>query len=140
MILCVAIVGQQNNPLYLQSFAGGDDVLKFHYIVHCSLDVFDEKASILRRTGTNLNDNFLGLLYPAEDYKVYGYMTNTRVKFVLVTSDLELKDLDIKTFFQRFHAAYIDVTSNPFHVPGKRIASPMFRDRVKTIVSSFGQL
>lgn len=34
----------QNNPLYLQSFMEGDDALKFHYIVHCSLDVIEEKG------------------------------------------------------------------------------------------------
>jgi hypothetical protein len=34
----------QNNPLYLQSFIDGDDALKFHYIVHSSLDIIEEKG------------------------------------------------------------------------------------------------
>jgi hypothetical protein len=37
-------VGLQNNPLYLQSFIDDDNTLKFHYIVHCSLDVIEEKG------------------------------------------------------------------------------------------------
>ncbi|KAJ7563682.1 hypothetical protein O6H91_03G120700 [Diphasiastrum complanatum] len=138
MIVCVAIVGQQNNPLYLQSFTGADEALKFHYIVHCSLDVFDEKVSNPKKAGANLNDTFLGLLYPTEDYKVFGYLTNTKIKFILVTSDQDLREIDLRNFFSQFHGAYVDAASNPFHVPGKRIISPAFADRVSTIVKSFG--
>ncbi|EYU37966.1 hypothetical protein MIMGU_mgv1a0158592mg, partial [Erythranthe guttata] len=43
MIVCVAVVGHQNNPLYIQSFTEADDALKLHHIVHCSLDVVDER-------------------------------------------------------------------------------------------------
>ena len=41
-------------------------------------------------------------------------------------------------FFKRFHAAYVDAVSNPFHVPGKKITSKTFAERVSTIVKSFG--
>eukprot|EP00850_Spirogloea_muscicola_P024673 SM001260S26277 [mRNA] locus=s1260:1103:2028:- [translate_table: standard] len=83
------------------------------------------------------SDTFLGLLYPTEDYRVYGYVSNTRIKFVLVADDEELRDADVRDFFRRFHSAYVDAASNPFHVPGKRITSPAFAERVGTIVRSF---
>ena len=35
----------QNNPLYIQSFTEADDALKLHHIVHCSLDVVDERGA-----------------------------------------------------------------------------------------------
>uniref|UniRef100_A0A1J3GA68 Trafficking protein particle complex subunit 2-like protein n=1 Tax=Noccaea caerulescens TaxID=107243 RepID=A0A1J3GA68_NOCCA len=40
---------EQNNPhpLYIQSFTEADDALKLHLIVHCSLDVIDERGSYL---------------------------------------------------------------------------------------------
>lgn len=38
------VVILQNNPLYIQSFTEADDVLKLHHIVHCSLDVIDERG------------------------------------------------------------------------------------------------
>ncbi|KAG6555358.1 hypothetical protein Mapa_002584 [Marchantia paleacea] len=138
MIVCVAVVGQQNNPLYLQSFTNGDDALKFHYIVHCSLDVIDEKVSNPKKLGVSLNETFLGLLYPTEDYKVFGYLSNTKIKFILVTTDQDLRDADVRNFFRRFHTAYVDAASNPFHVPGKRITSPAFAERVSSIVKAFG--
>lgn len=38
--------GGKNNPLYIQSFTEADDALKLHHIVHCSLDVVDERGSV----------------------------------------------------------------------------------------------
>ncbi|ONM23209.1 SNARE-like superfamily protein [Zea mays] len=146
MIFCVVVVRHQNNPLYLHSFTEADDALKLHHIVHCSLDVIDERVNNSKRT---LNETFLGLLYPTENYRVYGYLTNTKVKFIMVTTDLNAKDADARNstgscsspfpqFFRKFHAAYVDAVSNPFHVPGKKVASRSFGARVSTIVKSFG--
>ncbi|CAI5487580.1 unnamed protein product [Closterium sp. Naga37s-1] len=114
MIVCVGIVGQANNPLYLQSFLEADDPLKFHFIVHCSLDVIDERVSTPRRGGAN--EPYLGLLYPTEDYRVYGYVSNTQIKFIIVVDGLDLRESDIRNFFKRLHSAYVDATSNPFHL------------------------
>ncbi|RLM84311.1 trafficking protein particle complex subunit 2-like protein [Panicum miliaceum] len=128
----------KNNPLYLQSFTEADDALKLHHIVHCSLDVIDERVNNPKRSAPTLNETFLGLLYPTENYKVYGYLTNTKVKFIMVTTDLDVKDADARNFFRKFHAAYVDAVSNPFQCPGKKIASRSFGARVSTIVKSFG--
>ncbi|XP_011046663.1 PREDICTED: trafficking protein particle complex subunit 2-like protein isoform X2 [Populus euphratica] len=98
MIVCVAIFGRQNNPLYIQSFTEADDVLELHHIVHCSLDVVDERVNNLKKSGPMLNETFLGLLYPTEIYKVCGYLTNTKVKFILVTLDLDVRDADVRNF------------------------------------------
>ncbi|XP_073106294.1 uncharacterized protein [Elaeis guineensis] len=97
MIVCVAVVGHQNNPLYLQSFTEADDALKLHHIVHCSLDVIEERVNNPKKSGSTLNETFLGLLYPTENYKVYGYLTNTKVKFIMVMTDLDVKDADIRS-------------------------------------------
>ncbi|GAB2267835.1 hypothetical protein Dimus_002812 [Dionaea muscipula] len=96
MIVCIAVVGHQNNPLYIQSFTEADDALKLHHIVHCSLDVVDERVNNPKKSGPLLNETFLGLLYPTENYKVYGYLTNTKVKFILVTTDLDVRDADVR--------------------------------------------
>ncbi|KAK1324994.1 hypothetical protein QJS10_CPA01g00365 [Acorus calamus] len=138
MIVCVAVVGHQNNPLYLQSFTDSDDALKLHHIVHCSLDVIDDAVNNPKKTGPTLSETFLGLLYPSENYRVYGCLTNTKVKFIMVTTDLDVRDVDVRSFFRRFHAAYVDAVSNPFHVPGKKITSTTFAERVSDIVKSFG--
>jgi hypothetical protein len=68
MIVCAAVIGQQvrlassscgfveggtsphdsrlqNQPLYLRTFVPTEDEVKFHYIVHCSLDAVEEKGT-----------------------------------------------------------------------------------------------
>ncbi|KAL6561031.1 hypothetical protein OROGR_003821 [Orobanche gracilis] len=55
MIVCLAVVGHQNNPLYIQSFTEADDVLKLHHIVHCSLDVVEERG----HGGSAINRNYI---------------------------------------------------------------------------------
>ena len=42
--------------------------------------------------GARQLDTFLGVLYLVQDYKVYGYVTNTGVRFVLVIDDQDNKD------------------------------------------------
>lgn len=44
-------------------------------------------------------DTYFGLLYTMGDYAVYGYQTNTRIRFVLclALSEAPTRDLDVKT-------------------------------------------
>ncbi len=73
----------------MRTFANLDDQLKFHYVVHTSLDMVEEKGLSLFKfremfiktlTAVNVKkasnaatilDSYLGMLYPTEDYKVY---------------------------------------------------------------------
>jgi hypothetical protein len=70
-IVCIAVVGQQNNPLFIKTYpqADQDKELRLHLIVHCSLDAVEEKVLLKRAPA----ESFLGLLYPTEEYRVYGY-------------------------------------------------------------------
>eukprot|EP01135_Chromosphaera_perkinsii_P003195 Nk52_evm2s238 gene=Nk52_evmTU2s238 len=155
MLVCVAIINKENQPLYIRTYTQGSPV-EFHYLVHTSLDIILEKIKPASansnsnnnnsnsNTGNNPNnpsnttsggggavlgsgagaggyqDLFLGLLQPAEDYKVYGYCTNTGLKLVAV---LQYQDsgISVKRFFQSLHSLYINLTFNPFYRPEERI-------------------
>lgn len=43
-IVCAAVVGQQNNPLYIRTLTPVEDEVKFQYMVHASLDAVEEKV------------------------------------------------------------------------------------------------
>lgn len=60
----------QNYPLYIRSLPTQNE-LKFHYTVHTSLDVVEEKISAVGKSVGDQRELYLGLLYPTEDYKVY---------------------------------------------------------------------
>ncbi|GMF65542.1 unnamed protein product [Phytophthora lilii] len=82
-------------PLYIRTFGEEGEDLGFHYIAHVSLDVIEEK---LRGAGltSSKDDMYLGFLGPVEDYRVYGYVTNTSVKFVVVLQDAPVRESELR--------------------------------------------
>ncbi|ELU02443.1 hypothetical protein CAPTEDRAFT_111660, partial [Capitella teleta] len=98
MAVCVAVIAKENYPLYIKT-SNADNELKYSFTVHTSLDVVEEKISSVGKNANDLRELYLGLLYPTEDYKVYGYVTNTKVKFVLVveSSNTSLRDNEIRS-------------------------------------------
>ncbi|XP_032320498.1 trafficking protein particle complex subunit 2-like protein isoform X1 [Camelus ferus] len=145
MAVCVAVIAKENYPLYIRSVPTESE-LKFHYMVHTSLDVVDEKISAMGKALVDQRELYLGLLYPTEDYKVYGYVTNSKVKFVMVvdSSNTALRDNEIRSMFRKLHNSYTDVMCNPFYNPGDRIQSRTLvvlgtMTRQKTLPPSQGQ-
>jgi len=59
------------------------------------------KISFITIWGAAVNktqEMYLGTLFSMEDLAVYGYMTNTKIKFITVLNmpDVTIKDLDMK--------------------------------------------
>ncbi|TPX43250.1 hypothetical protein SeMB42_g04797 [Synchytrium endobioticum] len=133
-INAVCVIGHRNQPLYIRGFGTtGYDQLHFNYVAHISVDIIEERLS-----GGKTTDLYLGLLHAAEDYAVYGYVTNTRVKFLLVIqlADFLVKDAEIKAVFRRIHQAYVNLTCNPFYDPegNTMISNKSFLKAVEDIV------
>ncbi|ESN95910.1 hypothetical protein HELRODRAFT_126817, partial [Helobdella robusta] len=115
----------QNYPLYFKTIHEDDD-LNFFYTVHTSLDVIEERMTVNVHKNTNeMREPYLGLLYPTEDYRVYGYVTNTKTKFLILvdSGNNNLRDNEIKMMFRQLHNAYVELMSNPFYTPGESITS-----------------
>ncbi|XP_014444844.2 trafficking protein particle complex subunit 2-like protein [Tupaia chinensis] len=106
-------------------------------MVHTALDVVDEKVSAMGKALVDQRELCLGLLYPTEDYKVYGYVTNSKVKFVMVvgSSNTALRDNEIRSMFRKLHNSYTDVMCNPFYNPGDRIQSRAFDSVVTSVMA-----
>uniref|UniRef100_A0A8C4UC24 Trafficking protein particle complex subunit 2-like protein n=3 Tax=Neoaves TaxID=3078114 RepID=A0A8C4UC24_FALTI len=135
MAVCIAVIAKENYPLYIRSVPTENE-LKFHYTVHTSLDVVDEKISAMGKALVDQRELYLGLLYPTEDYKVYGYVTNSKVKFVMVvdSSNTALRDNEIRSMFRKLHNSYTDIMCNPFYNPGDRIHSRAFDSMVNSMM------
>ncbi|XP_014665164.1 PREDICTED: trafficking protein particle complex subunit 2-like protein [Priapulus caudatus] len=133
--VCVAVISKENYPLYIRTLPTANE-LKFHYTVHTSLDVVDERINSVSKNANDLRELYLGLLYPTEDYKVYGYVTNTKIKFIIVTesSNTTIRDNEIRSMFRKLHNAYTDMVCNPFYVAGNSITSKSFEKILHTIV------
>ena len=71
-------------------------------------------------------DLCLGVLYSLDEYKLYGYVTNTKIKIVIIVElgvAVQFRDNDLRNWFNRLHQAYTEVISNPFYVAGEEIKS-----------------
>ena len=87
--------------------------------------------------GNSKFDSYLGLLYPIEEYRVYGFLSNCRVKLIVVLDEEEVKDGEMKALFRRLHALYVDTVSNPFHTPDSELYGCASFDRqVERIVEA----
>ncbi len=53
-------------------------------------------VSAPRKAPGEIFDTYLGMLYPTEDYKVYGYISNTRIKFILVVDEMLQKEDEVR--------------------------------------------
>ncbi|KAK7169709.1 hypothetical protein R3I94_000066 [Phoxinus phoxinus] len=135
MAVCIAVIAKENYPLYIRSVPTQGE-LKFHYTVHTSLDVVEEKISGVGKALADQRELYLGLLYPTEDYKVYGYVTNSKVKFVIVvdSSNASLRDNEIRSMFRKLHNSFTDVMCNPFYNPGDPIQSKAFDSIVSAMM------
>ncbi|KAF2461696.1 Sedlin [Lineolata rhizophorae] len=130
-IACIGIIGKHNNPLHTSLFPPppARDPLDFSFLLSSSLDVFDARAPL------KTADQDFGLLTAVDDrLAMYGWLTNTGVKFVVVV-DMEgrpagiassgiggsaavgLRDADLKPVFRALQTAYIGLLRNPFYEP-----------------------
>ncbi|KAI8833705.1 Longin-like domain-containing protein [Chytridium lagenaria] len=105
-VQCIAVIGKANNPLFIKSFNTNQQHLRYHYCCHTACDIIEERVS----PGSKHTDLYLGLLFAMEDIAVFGYMTNTKIKFIVV-------DMEMKNLFRRIHGAYVNLVSNPFWDP-----------------------
>ncbi|TDH73556.1 uncharacterized protein CCR75_004711 [Bremia lactucae] len=133
MIACVAVIAAANSPLYIRTFGEESEDMGFHYIAHMSLDVIEEK---LRSAGSSSSkdDMYLGFLGTIEDYRVYGYVTNTSIKFVVVLQDAPVRESELRPLFLEIHRLYVNAMSNPFAPLGERLTSQTFDKQVSHIV------
>ncbi|KAJ4460222.1 putative Trafficking protein particle complex subunit [Paratrimastix pyriformis] len=142
MINCVAVVGKSNAPLFLKTYHV-PETLKFHYTVHTSLDVVEEKCTIRAPSSTvsTPQDMYLGLLYPTEEFRIYGYITATKTKFIVVTDDVDVRSPLMEQFCKNLHTLYVNMVCNPFYAieQEQKIESPVFIRQVEQLVQRFNE-
>ncbi|KXN74488.1 Sedlin [Conidiobolus coronatus NRRL 28638] len=130
-LLSIGIIGKQNEPLFIHSFNTDINELKFHYLIHTSIDLIEEKITNSTNNRIKENEQYLGLLHIVEDFVIYGYVTNTKIKLILIASlnDQIIRDIEVKKIFKNILASYIMIISNPFYdpiLPNQKINSKYF--------------
>uniref|UniRef100_A0A0K8TNU8 Trafficking protein particle complex subunit 2-like protein n=1 Tax=Tabanus bromius TaxID=304241 RepID=A0A0K8TNU8_TABBR len=135
MAVCVSIIGKDNSPHYIAS-SDLDKELELQYRVHAALDVVEEKCSSGTKATPEPRDLYLGQLYATEVHKIYGYVTNTKIKFIIVvdSSNTALRENEVRSMFRNLHILYTDAVCNPFYTPGDPLTSKNFDKNVRNIM------
>ncbi|CAD8118674.1 unnamed protein product [Paramecium sonneborni] len=126
------ILSQEDHPIYEKRFPlkkttlGNQQVLNAQFILHASLDVFDEKYK-------SSKELFLKEIDQKQDYRVFGYVTPSNIRFLLLTDQDEER---VKTFFQLAHEQLIKILMNPLYQLGTLIASPYFDSVVQQLLQN----
>lgn len=138
---CIAVVNTSNCPLLLRTCFDHqpefkDEAIRLVYLMHASLDIVQEKAE--QQTS---RDNFLGILYQCEQYKIYGLMSTTKVKILLMISQRfnfgPPRENDVRLILKNIHKAYIDATAmNPFYKPNEPVKSKRLDSYLNTIFAA----
>ncbi|XP_011205186.1 PREDICTED: trafficking protein particle complex subunit 2-like protein isoform X2 [Bactrocera latifrons] len=135
MAVCISIIGKDNAPLYLTT-ADMDKELELQYRVHAALDVVEEKCQPISKATPESKELYLGMLYSTETHKIYGFVTNTKIKFVIVvdSGNIALRENEVRAMFRNLHMLYTDAVCNPFYAPGEPLASKKFDRAVQKIM------
>lgn len=135
-MFAVAIVNTANCPLLIRTSydeVDKDKETNLIYLMHASLDIVQEKTE-----QPTSRDNFLGVLYQCEQYKIYGLLSTTKVKILLMLNQRycygQPRENDIRQTLKNIHKAYIDATAmNPFYKPSEPIKSKRLNSYLDTI-------
>lgn len=119
----IAIVNTSNCPLLVRTSLDDinkEEATKLIYLLHASLDIVEERPTS--------RENFLGLLYQCEKYRIYGLISTTKVKVLLMVSHRynynQPRENDIRLMLKDIHRKYVDATAmNPFYNPNEPVRS-----------------
>ena len=161
--------------------------LRHQFMVHAALDAFDEQvmmrqASIVEANNnaagsagnSNANNNpeimsdgYMGFIAPMEELRVYGYMTKTGMKMILLLEDgmdfyeysssyrrgggdygdgkksrnignsSSSRDAETRKLFERIHVLYVEYLMNPFAKLKGKIQSKRFDEKLAASVKLF---
>ncbi|KAF2197707.1 Sedlin [Delitschia confertaspora ATCC 74209] len=131
-IACIGVIGKQNNPLHISIFSSPNNssntttALEYEFLLSSCLDIFEARLPYKPA------DQDFGLLQAVDErLAMYGWLTNTGVKFVVVvdmegreapvnskwTVGVGLRAADLKGVFKSIQTAYIALLRNPFYNP-----------------------
>lgn len=124
-ISAIAIVSASNCPLLVRTYLDDKDeeeATKLIYLLHASLDIVQEKSD-----QPQSRDCFLGVIYQCEKYKIYGLMSTTKIKVLLMVTNKAnqpVRESEARSMLKSIHTSYIESTAmNPFYQPDQPVKS-----------------
>lgn len=138
-ILSVALIGKQNEPLYFYcKDVETSENLHLQMIAYSALDVVEEKRKKALQAGPNM-EMYFGLLFPIEDYRVYGMYSNNHSKLVVICDSSGPEYPNMREVIISLSVAFVAAMQNPFQEIGKPLKSKRLESAISTIVTRQNQ-
>jgi hypothetical protein len=148
-IVCIALIGKQNEPLYFYCKEDGSEYFNMQMISHSSIDVLEERkkrsklflfsSSFIILCRAQLSsatfDLYFGQLFAIESYRIYGSYTNTHLKIVVICDSVGADNVGIREAVVALGAAFVNISQNPFQEINSSISSKKFDSIISQIIS-----
>lgn len=132
----IAIVGKNNEPLYLWENGSSSMSVPLQIKVFASLDYLEDNIVVVNPNGqmpiSKKNTRFLGAISDG----IYAYITATNIKFLLVSDD---QQVEFPQLMQELHEQYIQHIMNPFNDTKGPIQSKRFDERIESLLKDYLQ-
>lgn len=147
--------GNNDNNDNKPTTSEGTCSLRQEFVLHAALDRFEQLngpppgfawrqqqqqqyQAAVPLNSHNTDPQFVGLLGPWEDLRLYGWMTTTQIKFLVAIQDAEI-DGDIVGLLRRLHQTYVEYRLNPLGSLNGPIISKRFDEKVRQTVESYNR-
>lgn len=155
----IAIVSPSNCLLLIKTCHDQDgnveEATKLTYLLHACLDIVEEKAENHQQQHQQqthlqphqqqqqqmpqqlqVNECFLGVLYQSEQHKIFGHLSVTKVKILILFDTLsQIKETEVRQTLKSIHKEYVDVTAmNPFYKHNDSIKSKKLHSYLNSII------
>ena len=81
----------------------------------------------------NVDPQYLGSLYAVDDYQIYGHLSNTNIKTILVC-DNAVPETYVRSTILLLSGLYATAIQNPFQAIGKPIVSKRFNEQIQKAI------
>jgi len=104
------------------------DIDALNWTIFTSLDGIDAATANLYSDGKNTLNNNLGVIQASDTHRILGYITATRVKFILILDSCKPlpREQDIRGFFEKLHLLWAKLCASPFYRQGELITQERF--------------
>ena len=149
VISFVTYVGKNNETIfnYVQEDDNAEAIIHLQMIANGALDLVEERIEETRGSKSAPLDQFLGLLYNVDNFRVFGYVSNTKVKIIVVcpaqgdyAADSPRQPgngQNIRELLLQLYSLYIRDIQNSLQPVNEVCCSSSFLAKVKQCVNSF---
>ncbi|KAF0993215.1 hypothetical protein HZS_5623 [Henneguya salminicola] len=113
-------------------FVENEEKLNLEIIAFTSLDVIDARVSKIKNT----REMYVGTLYYQMDYRIYGYVTTSNYKFILIykRDGTDPRESEIRDMFKKIHTSFTAAIINPLYESEATLLSKKFNQAMTSLI------